>query len=551
MKLQREDAVYLGILGLVVLLPVCVLNLGYTGSDFEFHVTSWREYLGVLKSGVLLPAWAPHANFNLGEPRFVFYPPLSFLFGAVLSAVLPFAWVPKAFVGLSLFVAGLSMRKLARMFLGPRDSWVAGILYASSYYVVIDALTRFAAAEVMTAVFVPLVVLFYLRVIDRPRSHDAALLGLCSACVWLTDAPAAVAVFYGLVGCSVIDFAARREWRPLVTVCAAECMGVLLSAWYLLPAWLSQPSVSSQKLLGISWRDNFLFRSRSPGHPLDALHYPLWLWTIACVAVLLFATLKTDRSSSERRTAPWRCLGYLAAITLLVHTPVSAPLWAHLPELRYVQFPFRFDFFLCCLVPVAFLARFKTAPIRGVLYFAWGAALLLPLGTRVYQERSHHETVTTAQALTRAENGYGGIGEYTPAGESPKAALALRPAKVEAMTEGGACFSMVDRWQPQRRSFRSSSAGACVYRIGLLYYPMWHVAVDGAAGSLNRGEQGLAMVSVPAGEHTVEISLERPRAASVGSDVVSFISLLVCMGLVLRGSASRDERDDARGIGVS
>src|SRR5215469_18902093 len=66
------------------------------GHDFDFHLVSWFDALHSWREGIFYPHWAPSPNFNAGEPRFIFYPPLTWMLGAALGAVLPWGWVPAA-----------------------------------------------------------------------------------------------------------------------------------------------------------------------------------------------------------------------------------------------------------------------------------------------------------------------------------------------------------------------------------------------------------------------------------------------------------------------
>ena len=100
----------------VIVLPMIFLG-NVSGHDFQPHVASWIEAAGQWREGIIFPRWAAGANAGFGEPRFIFYPPGSWILGAALGSVLPWRMAPGAFIWISIFIAGMSMWKLAREWL--------------------------------------------------------------------------------------------------------------------------------------------------------------------------------------------------------------------------------------------------------------------------------------------------------------------------------------------------------------------------------------------------------------------------------------------------
>src|SRR3954470_20669953 len=133
---------------LAVEIPFLVLGTP-SGHDVEFHLYSWLEVLSQWKHGILYPRWADLAHFGYGEPRFIFYPPASWMLGATLSAIVPWTLAATVYIWVVLMAAGASMFVLARRWLAPRDALFAALLYELNPYHLVIVYWRSAFAEML------------------------------------------------------------------------------------------------------------------------------------------------------------------------------------------------------------------------------------------------------------------------------------------------------------------------------------------------------------------------------------------------------------------
>jgi hypothetical protein len=522
-------------LSLLVVLPFFWLGTA-SGHDFEFHAPSWLDVAYQWKQGVLFPRWTAWTNHGFGEPRFIFYPPLSWILGAALTLVLPDAAVPVVFIVLVQTLAGLACYLLLRHLVTRRAAVFGAAFYVVNPNALLLTYVRSDFAEQLACALLPLLLLATLRLcglldsLPRWRS-SVALFAFSFAGIWLSNAPAAVIASYSV--CLLIAWAAltQRSLRLMVNAMAALLLGFGLAAFYVIPAAYEQRWVNIGQALssGLLPAQNFLFTA------IDDVEHTWFNWiasicTLSLVLLLALTALASRRfaaSSAKAKCAASSLLLLGAAATFLT-THWSTPLWALLPKLRFVQFPWRWISILALLAP-CFLAL-VTENRRGWLWFAAALLLTVPLAHFLVRNTwwDPDEMPIQRDAITSG-HGFEGTDEYDPAGDDHldlpvDAPLAKALPGDPAGTNTPRVQIHVDHWATNDKRIRVVALSDARIALRLLNYPAWRVELNGHLIQPERRDDVNQMViPVDAGSSDIHVQFTRTRDRMIG-DAVSALS---------------------------
>jgi hypothetical protein len=540
-----------------VVMPMFFLG-NASGHDFQFHLASWMDVVGQWREGIAYPRWAEWANWGFGEPRFIFYPPGSWMLGAGLASVLPWRIVPGAFIWLVLVLAGFGMWRLAREWLPSRQALLAGLVFAVNPYHLVIVYYRSDFAELLASALFPLVILGALRVV-RDGWLRVPVLALVFALTWLSNAPAGVIATYSLVLIFAVGCAMHRGAGPLLRGGVAMAGGFGLAAFYILPAGWEQRWVQISQVLAENLRpnQNFLF-----AHSNDP-EFVLFNWKVSAVALgtILVTGIAAVFVARQRRSLsePWWALLTLALASAFLMFPPSIFIWEHLPKLQFVQFPWRW------LLPLdVALAFFMAAALQNWRKQWLGLfAILVATGaigtTFVKDAWWDSEDIPVLADGIRSGHGYEGTDEYQPLGcdryqlpgqpsastdisDTPAAILSkssetVTPKIAQIDLESGALTPAsggdirVGRWTAEAKLFTWNSSRRAALALRLINFPAWEIQVDKRivqGDSLS--ETGQLSLEAPAGEHSVVVHFRRTWDRTAGS-AISIFSCFLLLGL--------------------
>jgi hypothetical protein len=548
------------------------------GHDFNVHLVSWFDCLNAWRHGIPYPHWTPSANYGAGEPRFVYYPPLTWMLGAALGAILPWNLAPIALTFIILAATGLATRALALESLDDTPATLAGCVSIFSGFTLFTAYERCAFPEFAGGFWLPLIILFVLR--DRPTSDrrvphvpriwghgsgsepttdpsrsllprafsgSTVPLAIALAGAWLSNLPLGVIAGYLLAGTALLWAIVNKSWAPLFRAAVATMLGLGLAAIYWVPATIQRhwvDIIQSTQDPGYNFENSWLFSRHAD--PVLAMHDVVlrqvsWI-AVSMIGVALIAVLVCYlRGTLPKPGKKWIPLAAIPVVVLFLLFPISRPVWHALPQMAFLQYPWRMleaveapmaIFFVAAIWPAASPARLARSLILAACA-AFFIAATIYAGITYFQVCYPEDTVASSLVDYRSGIGFEGLYEYEPPDGDlsivptgiPDACLVtnayivlgkpdpsdpdVNPAWTPDQNTCQATFTWAGGSQtnPEHRSIIATMPHAGYLVLHLMRYPAWRVRVNGQllwddrtdTQTLPDRDDGLIAVPVPSG----------------------------------------------------
>jgi hypothetical protein len=454
----------------------------------------------------------------------------------------------KLMIGLGMVLAGVAMYLLARSLMRSEAAVLAAVLYMFAPYHAVNLYVRGAVAELWAYAFLPLAFLGLVTV-ARSRSWRAVVIGAVGlAGVILSHNLTAFMLipFYGFFyGFLLVQSLYRRDRLQSGLLISTLLLGLMLSCFYWLPALteMKYTNVASQITGGSQYRDHYVcveqlwagvwgYAGSAPGC-LDGISFQIGKLHVLLAGVAAVIAVFFSRKALLLGLTVG---GGIAAVLMVL--PISRLVWDMVPQIAYVQFPWRylsfasFFFSLAGAGAVGFLIT-KYSPKKVLL--SWLIVLVMCTGvvlfySRYFQPQHVLSDYPDQTERTRIRWEIAKISdEYLPPGfQKPKSEKDVP----QSLITGRDVSIKYEIEKNHVRGAQIITRDTTDITITTAVFPAWQFRVDGKSVT-PRKQLGRYVLTLPRGTHTLTMQYTETPTEKVAT-VVSLIGIIISVvGIIL------------------
>lgn len=499
--------------------------------DGPVHLARIGAYVKALADGQLVPRWAGDLNYGYGTPLFIFIYHLPYAIAA-LYVRLGFGLVAsfKLLLATSFLLSGVFMFAFAKAFFkNNTTAMVVALFYQFAPFRLAELLIRGSIGEVYTYTFIPLVLLGIWYSLQRPTYWATLLTAIATALLTLSHNSISL-VFFGVSLAFLFFF--RRSWRGVLFAVLGLFLGLLLTAFYWVPAVAEHKFTYGDLFMKDMYKSHFapliqfLLPNFTNDPKLQTGGVPVQ-FGIVHVFVMLYGVwlLCTNKKLAPHIKKLFSFSLVIAAVTIFFMQPISQIFWEKIVLLRQFQFPWRLiaTVVLTSSLLAASLATFKRKWTMMLLTGLMIVSSLLywrpPLGFDAVDEGYYWNYPLNSTFFGEADV----IWAAGPASRYPT-------ERIQIVKGNGTTRNFTNKSNRHTYTINASTEVSVVDHT--LYFPGWRVYIDGIKTPVefqNQLWRGLLLYTIPQGNHQVRVVFEESKVRLV-ADIISATTGFVMIG---------------------
>lgn len=516
---------------------------GFYGASDDLHIAWLYEFHKSLMMGQIPPRFVPDLSFGFGYPLFNFVFPLPFYIAEVFH-ILGLSLVDsiKAVFFFSIPLSAIFMFLLLKQF--TKNSLlvlVGSVMYIYAPYRAVDLYIRGAVGEIVSFVFIPLLVLSVVKLNSSKSFKWVGIGAVAQASLVLSHNIAAYMFFPFLLLLFIFQFFLSKNKRVLIfRFILTVILGLLTCIYFWLPAILESSLLKYDTVF--NYYDHFPtirqlltpywgYGSSVPG-PGDGMSFFLGSVNIAVLVLGLVMFIFNFKKINRNRKLLiiWVIFGIASAFFLMNNRSIFV--WNKTPLLPYFQFPWRFLILTTFFIPL-FIILFDNTLKKKI--YSISLLLLVIITSFSYFRPQDFLNRQDVYYLNRyipypvASNEYRTLQEeYLRLPKSTQRRPDQNYPLVFPQTEIGAIKIINDL----NFSFDVDLTKETEFSVNKYNFPGWEAKVDSTKVLLKNGDPfGQVSINVPKGKHKIEVYFTETPLRKV-LDFASLIAFLVSLLII-------------------
>jgi hypothetical protein len=317
--------------------------------------------------------WVENLGYGYGYPIFNFYGPFPYYFGGLINLIgFDSLFATKVMLIAGMLAAPITMFLLSRKLFGNSAGVVSAIVYAYFPYHALNLYVRGAVGEIFAYAFLPMILLGLFMLFSEKsksffRSFPAIFVLAFGIFLVAISHNLTLLMLFIILPFVIIamTFFAQDKKRFLLLVVGGIVLGIALSSFYVIPAFLEMgyTNVSSQLGGGAYFADHYVcisqfwesqwgFGGSVPGC-LDGLSFKLGKINLV---LLLLGVLLLGYRFTKHRFEKHEKVTIVALVILTLASffclSISGPVWENFPLMAYIQYPWRFINFIALAIAI-------------------------------------------------------------------------------------------------------------------------------------------------------------------------------------------------------
>jgi hypothetical protein len=345
----KKPAFSIGIILFIIILfnRFLLADVIYESDDYKHHAVRTASYYLAVKQKALPVRWGPNLNQGYGYPSFNHMYHAPYISGAFLHAVgfsiqesLNFT------VLLSLLLGAVGCYFFVKSYFKTKplsELWsiLLSLFFILNPYTLLNVYWRGAAGELIFYALVPFFLLFVKKLLIKTNYFYVLLTSIASSLLIISHLPSMLLLAPVAITFIFSELKTKFNFKKISSVLLSGVLGLLLSAWYWIPAYFEQWMVAYQKGNSLTqYSTQFasiltIFDLRKDFFSSDYFLLVIQVGWVSLFALLIgFYLFKLTKKSFS-----WVAL-YIVSIFLLSN--YSQFLWDKFQFLQYIQYPWRF-----------------------------------------------------------------------------------------------------------------------------------------------------------------------------------------------------------------